>query len=57
MTKMRSNVIRMLIVISLAAITHVVAEVCEMLDQCSCKKENGKIISLWGIDGGSKEPA
>lgn len=57
MTKMRSNVIRMLIVISLAAITHVVAEVCEMLDQCSCWKENGKIISLWGIDGGSKEPA
>jgi len=28
---------------------------CHPLDQCSCKLDNGKIISLWGIDKGSGE--
>ena len=32
---------------------HSVAEVCQKLDQCSCKKNSGRIISLWEIDGGS----
>ena len=32
---------------------HSVAEVCQKLDQCSCKKNSGRIISLWDIDGGS----
>lgn len=33
------------------------AEVCQKLDQCSCKKNSGKVISLWDDDGGSKGAA
>jgi len=33
------------------------AETCEKIDDCSCKKDNGKVISLREIDGGSKGPA
>ena len=32
-------------------------ETCEKIDDCSCKKGNGKIINLREIDGGSKGPA
>ncbi|KAL9966637.1 hypothetical protein ACROYT_G024744 [Oculina patagonica] len=30
-----------------------VAEICQKVDDCSCKKSNGKIINLRKIDGGS----
>ncbi|KAL9966635.1 hypothetical protein ACROYT_G024742, partial [Oculina patagonica] len=30
------------------------AEICEKIDDCSCKKSNGKIINLRKIDGASK---
>ena len=33
------------------------AETCVKIDDCSCKKGNGKIINLREIDGGSKGPA
>ncbi|XP_022796290.1 uncharacterized protein LOC111334745 [Stylophora pistillata] len=56
MVKKHNNAVRKLLV-WLTVITYGVAEECEKLDQCSCKKGNGKIISLWDIDGGSKEPA
>lgn len=29
------------------------AEICEKIDDCSCRKSNGKVISLRQIDGGS----
>ena len=40
--KMRSNAMRILIVIWLAALTHVVAEV----DPCSCRKESNQVMSV-----------
>ena len=42
MMKMRSNAMRILIVIWLAALTHVVAEV----DLCSCRKESNRSCSF-----------
>ncbi|KAJ7380040.1 hypothetical protein OS493_010747 [Desmophyllum pertusum] len=30
-----------------------VAEICQKIDDCSCKKSNGKVINLRQIDGGS----
>jgi len=35
----------------------ILAETCKKIDNCSCRKSNGKIISLRAIDGGSKGPA
>ena len=29
------------------------AEICEKIDECSCRKSNGKVISLRQIDGGT----
>jgi len=31
----------------------ILAEICEKIDECSCRKSNGKVISLRKIDGGS----
>lgn len=33
------------------------AQKCEKINDCSCRKSNGKIISLEDVDGGSKGPA
>ena len=32
------------------------AEKCDKIDDCSCRKSNGKVISLRKIDGGSEGP-
>ena len=40
--KMRSNAMRILIVIWLAALTHLVAKV----DPCSCRKESNQVMSI-----------
>ena len=32
-------------------------EKCDKIDDCSCRKSNGKVISLRQIDGGSEGPA
>ena len=33
------------------------AETCEKIDVCSCRKSNGKVISLRDVAGGAKGPA
>lgn len=35
----------------------ILAEKCDKIDDCSCRKTNGKVISLRKIDGGSGGPA
>ena len=35
----------------------ILAETCEKIDNCSCKKSSGKVINLREVDGGSKGPA
>ena len=53
---MGSNALKSLLGICLLFV-HGLAEVCQKLDQCSCKKNSGKIISLWDVDGGSNGAA
>jgi len=50
--KLPSNAMKAFL-LSCFLFVHSVAEVCQKLDQCSCKKNSGQIISLWEIDGGS----
>lgn len=38
-------------------LTEILAETCEKIDNCSCKKSSGKVINLREVDGGSKGPA
>lgn len=33
------------------------AEKCDKIDDCSCRKINGKVISLRKVDGGKGGPA
>ena len=33
------------------------AEKCDKIDDCSCRKSNGKVISLRKVDGGRGGPA
>lgn len=51
------NTVKVLIIIwifSSAEFTGISQETCDKIDDCSCKKSNGKIINLREIDGGSK---
>lgn len=51
------NTVKVLIIIwifSSGEFTGISQETCDKIDDCSCKKSNGRIINLREIDGGSK---
>jgi len=45
------------LIISVSEFKRVPAEKCDKLDDCSCRKSNGKVISLRKIDRSSGGPA
>ncbi|XP_078378607.1 uncharacterized protein LOC144661671 isoform X3 [Oculina patagonica] len=60
MARNRSNSMEASLVIWILFVFYFVksfAEVCRKIDDCTCIKSNGKIISLREIDGGCKGPA
>jgi len=54
---MSKQVILIIWVLFVFEFPEILAETCEKIDDCSCRKSNGKVINLREIDGGSKEAA
>ena len=44
-------------IIFVSEFKEVPAEKCDKIDDCSCRKSNGKVISLRKVDGGKGGPA
>jgi len=57
MANKHSNSLKLILIIWILLVfgfPEILAETCEKIDDCSCKKSNGKVINLREIDGGTK---
>ena len=55
--RFEARIFIMVWIIFLSEFKEVPAEKCDKIDDCSCRKSNGKVISLRKVDGGKGGPA